>query len=190
MPLEEYETRFLSQIDLLENIKTDDAVYLWFEDDLFCQVNMWFVIHHLTRFGTPQLNRIFPESDTDLWMGFALATKEDLNALYPQSVQFESADIELANHLWKAYVAEDQLEMQRLSKNATMCLRYLPEVIAAHLARLHQDESQRQPEKLLREIMQRGRREFEDIYHEFTIKAAIYGYGDLQIKKIVKEMKT
>src|SRR6185503_10497629 len=41
---EEYEVQFLSQLQLLDSIKDEDEVFLWFEDDLFCVVNMLFVI--------------------------------------------------------------------------------------------------------------------------------------------------
>ena len=40
----EYWTKFGSQLVMMREIGDGDDVYLWFEDDLFCQVNMWFVI--------------------------------------------------------------------------------------------------------------------------------------------------
>ena len=41
---DDFIVQFLSQLQLLDSIKPEDEIYLWFEDDLFCQTNMWFTV--------------------------------------------------------------------------------------------------------------------------------------------------
>src|SRR5689334_20345043 len=64
---EEYEVQFLSQLPLLDSIQDEDEVFLWFEDDLFCVVNMLFVIAYVSGRSHPDFYRIFPNADNKMW---------------------------------------------------------------------------------------------------------------------------
>src|SRR3954468_9005524 len=48
---EEYYDHVVTELEKLNTINPDTSVYLWFGDDLFCQANMWFIIHHLYKLG-------------------------------------------------------------------------------------------------------------------------------------------
>lgn len=185
---EDYETQFVSQLKRMASIKTNDKVYLWFEDDLFCQTNMWFSIYYITRFVQPQFFRIFPKEDKELWTGFGRTDKEQLIQLFNQKELFSSNEIELVNFLWEAYVHNDEENLQLLSKANSKCLRFLPELIEAHLDRIPHDDNPGRPKKVLREIMDKGKASFYEIFSAFSLREGIYGYGDLQIKNMLEEM--
>jgi hypothetical protein len=177
-----------NQLGTLQQVTQDDNVYLWFEDDLFCQTNMWFSIYYITRFVQPQFFRIFPKVDKEIWIGFGKADKEEIVQLFDQKENFSPQDIQLVNFLWEAYVHNDEEKLKLLSKANSSCLRFLPEVIEAHLARIPNDENPGRPKKLLREIVDSGKKSFYEIFSAFSRKEGIYGYGDSQIKNMLKEM--
>lgn len=187
---DEYAAKFRSQLELLDDVKNGDEVCLWFEDDLFCQVNMWFTVNYLMSRVQPEFYRVFPEPDDRLWKGFGEAEEKELRNLYHRRQSFTSNDSALGVQLWNAYVSGDQKELKQLALRETRAMRFLPVVIEAHLARLHPDESERQPHKVLREIIHEGNKSFEDIFAAFSRRAGIYGYGDLQIKNILSGLDT
>ncbi len=42
--IEEYHKNVVTEFERIQNIPPNSAIYLWFEDDLFCQVNCWLVL--------------------------------------------------------------------------------------------------------------------------------------------------
>jgi hypothetical protein len=177
-----------NQLAALQQVTQDDNVYLWFEDDLFCQTNMWFSVYYITRFVQPQFFRIFPKEDNELWCGFGRAEKDQLVLLFDQKKLFSSKEIQLVNFLWEAYVHDDEENLKRLSTANSTCLRFLPEVIQAHLDRIPRSENPGRAKKVLREIMDSGVSSFYEIFSAFSLREGIYGYGDSQIKNMLKEM--
>ena len=186
---EDYELQFLSQLQLMDSIKPEDEICLWFEDDLFCQVNMWFSVYYISLKTQPKFFRIFPKEDNVLWSGFGRTDKEDLVKCFEDRKEFTNADIELARKLWIAYVMNDQAEMQLLSSSGSICFRFLPEVINAHLERFIDGGNTGRPQQTLIDILNTGKDNFYEIFEEFSKKDGIYGFGDLQVYNMLKEME-
>jgi hypothetical protein len=191
--LEEYSQKFLSQLKLLMQIKDDDDVYLWFEDDLFCQINMWWVIQSLWRFRQPQkkplprLYRVFPEDKPGSWDGFGKATSEELVKLFQQAVPFEKTDVDIALKLWNAYNRGLTLELDYTDFVNNTCYRYLYEVMQAQNDR-NPISGPGRPERILENIIHEGKESFQEIFAEFYKRAGIYGFGDVQVLRILHRM--
>ena len=49
-----YRDRVVPEFRKIISIPKDETVYLWFEDDLFCQINMWFAVHLLYTSHQPE----------------------------------------------------------------------------------------------------------------------------------------
>jgi hypothetical protein len=73
-----YKNKVLTEFEKLQRIDSTDEVYLWFEDDLFCQCNMWFAVDYLYQWSQPKMYRVFPEADAQNWKGFGRAEADDL----------------------------------------------------------------------------------------------------------------
>ena len=43
--IQDYYQRTASEFQKILDIKDNAEINLWFEDDLFCQVNFWFIVH-------------------------------------------------------------------------------------------------------------------------------------------------
>ena len=44
---EGYSEKVLNEFEKIKNIPQNADVYFWFEDDLFCQVNLWFLLSNI-----------------------------------------------------------------------------------------------------------------------------------------------
>ena len=56
---EEYAQKTVSEIERLPALPEDAEICLWFEDDLFCQVNLWFMLSVIADKPKLKLFRVF-----------------------------------------------------------------------------------------------------------------------------------
>ncbi|MBK9982916.1 MAG: DUF1835 domain-containing protein [Saprospiraceae bacterium] len=185
----EYATQFLSQLKFMDSIQQDDEVYLWFEDDLFCQANMWFAVKYISSRGGTKFYRVFPQEDRIHWSGFGRAEARDLIVCFEESKALNDTDVALANNIWNAYVENNVETLTTLSLIVSKGFRFLPEVISAHLERTSKDGGYGRPQQTLIEILKQDKTNFYEICDAFWEKNAIYGFGDLQVLNMLKGME-
>ena len=186
---EDYSVQFLNQLHQLEAISPDDEINLWFEDDLFCQTNMWFSVYYISTRIRTKFYRIFPKKDNINWSGFGRAEENELMTSFEGRQEFSEDDVALTNRLWEAYVANDRDALQILSASETTCFRFLPEVIQAHLERTSGEVNIGRPQQTLMNILNDGKTNFYEICDDFWKKESIYGFGDVQVYNMLKEME-
>jgi hypothetical protein len=180
---ESYNQKVKSEYEKLLAFAPDDTANLWFEYDLFCQVNMWFTLYLLNQSNISNIYRIAPtvRNKNDLWQGFGGLNQIQLTKCFTEKVQFEKDDISLGVNLWQAYKSGNLTELQQLSKIESHCFPYLKDVCAAEIAR----KTESRPEKTLKEIEATGVSNFHELFSEFSKKEGVYGFGDSQVKRIL-----
>ena len=183
---EEYSQKTISEIERLHSIPEDMEICLWFEDDLFCQVNLWFILTLLTDSRKIKIFRVFPPETIpeNRWKGFGGASTAALEQAYEARVPFTSSDLALGKNLWEAYRLGDGAQLTELSKSVSPCFRHLEEVCQAQLDRISADPSQRRPEKLILELLAKGITDFDTLFSQFSEREGIYGFGDLQVREL------
>lgn len=183
---EEYFNRTVKEFEKLKALTDNSEVCLWFENDLFCQTNMWFVISLLTDQPTIKIYRIFPTINNinDKWKGFGISDAEMLEQSYSSKVLFKQQDIRLGNNLWTAYKNNDLKKLKELSNFQSNCFQYLEEVCQAHIDRFPTENTLGRPDKTVKEIIETISTNFQDVFSEFSNREGIYGFGDLQLKNI------
>lgn len=183
---EVYYSKTAEEFNKLASLPDHAEVCLWFENDLFCQANMWFILSLLSQQPSLNLFRVFPviENSADTWKGFGMSTAQMLEQSYSSKVPFKPADIELGTNLWAAYQRGNFAELMELSRESTESFLYLKEVCQAHIDRFPEDKSIGRPEKVVKEIITTTSKDFYDVFSEFSVREGIYGFGDLQIKNI------
>jgi len=172
-----YYKKVVSEFEKMINIPGGSEVNLWFEDDLFCQVNVWFCISLLSKNKDLKIYRVFPKtSEKDQWKGFSVSTNSDLEESLRSKVLFKEKDIELALNLWKAHQSQDNILLKQLSEKESDCFHFLEEVIDVHLTQ--------NPEVFIKNLIENGTTDFNLIFEKFQEKLGILGFGDLQVKSI------
>ncbi|MFN7116666.1 MAG: DUF1835 domain-containing protein [Saprospiraceae bacterium] len=184
---QEYFDRVVGEYQQLLHFPAGTEVNLWFEYDLFCQVNMWFCLWLLRQSNKPlKVFRVFPvtRQQHDRWLGFGKLDPQELKRCFQYRVPFSEEAIFVGAQLWQAYSQNNMTKLRKLALNASPCFPYLAEVCEAQIERLNG-----RLEKTLRNILEEGVTDFKDIFTRFFSREGIYGLGDLQVKKLYEQVR-
>lgn len=166
----DYDELVLKELQRIQNLPEDSDVFFWFEDDLYCQVNFWFLISNLN-LGKTKIFRVFPK-DTE--KGFGESDENDLLELFHSAKEINDTERKLISNLWADF------QQNNLSKEVSSeIVRNLEELITANKNRFN-----RTLENQIKDI-QKTAESFEEFFKIFNQKYPIYGFGDLQLKRYI-----
>lgn len=184
----------LKEYRSLCNHKQQDQIVLWFEYDLFCQVNMLAVISWLkTHRRHAQISLVCSGEQEGQDRLFALCelSDEQLLQLYDNRVELSQDDIEYADYVWQLYCSDNPMRLENLGDFGNYQFDYLEEAVQAHLRRFPS--------------LRNGLNSFENqvlsIAEEKELASKIefvgavlqeenpYGYGDSQINRMMGRLK-
>ena len=183
---EEYENHTVSEFKKIEAIPNDFEINLWFEDDLFCQVNFWFAAHLLSESDNKcPVFLVRPKVHTQY--GFGAYSSDELEELYNN--RKEIIHLKDFQTLWKHFQENSIEELTKVSEKLSAEFQFLANVVKAHIERIPDESSDGRPKESLRKIMKElDSVEFGPVFREFCKRESIYGFGDLQVKRIFDEM--
>ncbi len=181
-----YAAQVCSEFEKLHTIPPDAEIALWFEHELFCQLNLWFVIQLLHSLGKHNLYRVFPcdLDEPELWQGFGGLPTTELEHCFSQRVKLSATDVQHGVKLWEAYRNEDFASLQQLSRYRSPAFPLLQSVCAAEIAR----KQEQALERLLQNIIAEGAKDFATVFAMFQQQAGIYGLGDLQVQRLYQQI--
>lgn len=178
-----YRENVRGELEKLLKVSPGDEVNLWFEYELFCQTNMWFCLW-LLRDKNVDVFRVAPivRAENDLWKGFGGLGKNELEKCFRQKIEFGDEDVLLGANLWAAFQNKDFRRLEQLGETKSDCFPYLKEVCQAAI------ELQTRPKKRLQEIISDGETDFRQVFEKFNKTEGVYGFGDLQVKRIYDQI--
>lgn len=179
----DYHKVTVPEIQKIQNIPIGSEVNLWFEDDLFCQVNFWFVVWLLHSNGHRNLFLVRPDAHTHY--GFSRFDREGLKSLMDQRILL--TQLETIASLWGHY---QNRELDMLTEKAALLKQFpfILEAVQAHRDRFAENGPGR-PERSLARIMEElGTTDFGPVFGAFCKEESIYGFGDLQVKRIYDKL--
>ncbi len=189
----EYSKMVVSEFKKIIQAPSGTEFNLWFEYDLFCQVNMWFVLSLINQ--SAESKKVFAvytthldKADKNFWNGYGPAEKDELLFCYEHRIELDSTALQFGAHLWNAYKNNDLEELKKLSAYQAPAFPYIKEVIQAHIERFPKQGQKGRPERVLEEIAKNISTDFNKVFHEFWKRESIYGFGDVQLKKIYDEL--
>jgi hypothetical protein len=94
-----------AQEDGLASALKHDEVVLWFEQDLFCAVNLWYVLAWFARRPAARLSLVYPP--TDEVRGLGVRAPAELSALYGERRPVTTPMLALGRRAWEAYTDAD-----------------------------------------------------------------------------------
>ncbi len=174
-----------AQEEKLKSFYEHDEVVLWFEHDLFCQVNLlylldWFAQREL---GPTKLSLIFIGEFPGLpnFRGLGELNPEQLASLLDKRQEVSAAQFALATRAWQAYGSDDPTAIEQLRKSDTSALPFLDRAMLLHLERFPSSRNGLGLiENLGLELIQSGSNRFADLFPRFSAAAPEYGFGDSQ----------
>jgi hypothetical protein len=185
----EYHNNVAKEFEKIINTPDDSEFNLWFEYDLFCQVNMWFVISIINSLSIKKKVYAVYTSHLDrtskhFWNGFGPANSSELTICFAKRIPLNDIDLQLGQDLWTAYKSGNLEELICLAINQSSAFPYLQEVVKAHVDRFPKDGTKGRPEKVIEDITKNVSTDFHKVFKEFWNRESIYGFGDIQLKHL------
>lgn len=187
---DEYFSNCVSEILKIQDIPENSSVYLWFERDLFCQVNLWFILFLIKNIlSEKNLYPFLVLPHHHEWTGFGNMTSADLEVAYDQKIKLTDKETAVFANLWRAYQQHDTEQLVQLPLLLKKSFPYLPEVVQAHLDRYPENSLLSRPYQMITDIIHDMQTtEFNAIFEEYCRRDGIYGFGDLQVKRIYDQV--
>jgi len=184
--IEACEQGLLSQEETLRSSSQHDEVVLWFEHDLFCQINLLYLLNWFAHsdLGQTKLSLInigqFPGREN--FRGLGELNAEELISLFLQRQQVTPDQLNLAKAAWAAYRSPDPTAIETLLNTDTSSFPFLPRAFQAHLRRFPGTKNGLgQVENRSLELINNGSEKFIDLFPRFGNAEPVYGLGDAQL---------
>ena len=184
----DYYNKTVPEYKKMQSIPNDANIYLWFEDDLFCQVNLWFIIHLLNQpTKNYSLYLIHPSKGNEYCFGNM--TKAELITAFQNKQWLSLEDTQHLSQLWPLYQNNDCKKMLHLANPLKNSFPFLTPAIKAQQDRLPKKGHPGRPTQSLKKIIHTLKtNEFKPIFKEFCKQEKIYGFGDIQVQRLLDQL--
>lgn len=187
------ESDLARQEETLSSYAEHDEVVLWFEHDLYCQVNLIYLLDwfHSRDLGKTKLSLIcigeFPGLEG--FRGLGELNVEQLTSLFGSRHEITGAELRLASAAWAAYRSPDPRAIEELLHDDTSSLPLLHNAFMAHLARFPSTRNGLgRIENRALELIDQGLESFGELFPGFGREESLYGLGDFQLWLALKQM--
>lgn len=183
---QDYYDNTVTEFAKIGKIEDYSEVNLWFEDDLFCQVNFWFISYLLAKRNRKIIVYLIrPESHGQY--GFGGFNESELVSMYKNRSVISKPD--KFAELWVYYQNNDLEKLNVAAQELNPLYPFILNAVKAHRDRFPDHENQGRPKSSLLAIMNElGTNEFGLVFQEFCKRESIYGFGDLQVKRLFDEI--
>lgn len=184
----------LKEYRSLCNHKQQDEIVLWFEYDLFCQINMLAVISWLKthrKYAKISLVSCGKEDNTDKMYNFGELKDDYLEHLYEQRTELKQDDIEYADYVWQLYCSDNPIRLENLTDFDNYRFDYLSGAITAHLKRFPtiRNGLNDLENHILQLSVDQKPKSKKELVTTVLSDQGLYGFGDTQIDRIITTLK-
>ena len=174
--------------------KSQEEIVLWFEYDLFCQINMIAVISWLKKHKpNAQISLVCPKHKTDASVLLTISelTTKQLKSAYKHKQELTVDDIELADYIWQLYCAESPLQLQNVTIPKSSIFTYLPDAIKAHLKRFPTIKNglNTVENRILNTVSEHHFKSDLDLTTNLLKNQGFYGFTDIQYQRKISRLK-
>jgi len=191
--IDECERDLLRQSEVLNSSLDHDEVVLWFEHDLFCQLNLLYLLHWFSNadLGATSLSLInignFPGRPH--FRGLGELNSAELGSLFHERERVTNEQLELGRRAWQAFSSPEPTEIETLIETNTSSLPFLATALRAHLRRFPATTNGLGTvENKTLNLIDQGCEEFSSVFVEFSNSESVYGLGDAQLWLSLKSL--
>lgn len=177
----------------LRRFSEHDETILWFEHDLFCQINLIYLLDWFSKqsMGNTRLSLIcigeFPGKED--FRGLGELTGEQLASLFENRHEVTEPELSLAVRVWAAYCSADPGEIARLLGEDTSAMPFLRHALRLHLMRFPSVKNGLgRVENTALEMISGGAIEFKSLFSRFGEAEPVYGMADSQFWCALKRL--
>ena len=127
--------------------KNQKEIVLWFDSDLFCQINMIAIISWIKRFRkgekvTMVYSHMIDDGSTQNLAYFNDLTQDQIRRHYKNRMTLSQDDIEYADYVWQLYCSNNPLRLETVHKfNPSSPFINLTDALSLHLKRFPSTEN-------------------------------------------------
>jgi hypothetical protein len=184
----------LKEYRSLCNHKQQDEIILWFEYDLFCQINMIAVLSWLkTHRRDAEISLVCSgdEDGTDKMYGLCDVDDERLQNMYNKRIHLTQDDIEFADYIWQLYCSDNPIRLENMSDFDHYHFDYLSEAIKVHLKRFPSIKNglNELENRILALAAEQKPKNRKSLVQGMLSNQGYYGYGDTQFDRMITSIK-
>lgn len=184
----------LKEYRSLCNHKKEDQIVLWFEYDLFCQVNLLAVISWLKthrKYAEISLVCSGKEDSSDTFYGLNELTDEQLLNKYENKIILKQDDIEYADYVWQLYCSDNPIRLENLTDFKNYQFKYLENSIQSHLHRFPSIKNglNEMETNILKQAIDKKPKSKTEFLNILVKNQGFLGFGDIQYQRAITRLK-
>ena len=182
-----------AQEEKLARFSDHEEVVLWFEHDLFCQVQLIYLLDWFAQIelGQTRLSLICINEFPGVagFRGFGELNEDQLAALFPQRQEVTQTQLDLGSKAWRAYSSAQANGLIALLNSDTSALPFLQNALSKHLQRFPAtDNGLGRVERTGLDLVAKGFSNFKALFPAFARREPEYGFGDAQFYLELKRL--
>ena len=192
----DYFDKTIKELVKLEELSNYKEVVLWFEYDLFCQVNLIAACSYLVKSFRKDINYFLictgKEKGKDQLQTLSDYSPDEYKTLYKNKVKLTKYNLLIAEECWNLYVENNLEKLKRYDFSKSSKFEYLQMAIDQHIQRFPNKNGLNQIEIKILELINSGLTDKNKIVRQLLIwqqKETVYGFGDMQYFRTLKKLK-
>ena len=184
----------LKEYRSLCNHKQQDEIVLWFDYDLFCQVNMiavlsWLKTHR--KYAHISVVSGGENEETGRFACLGHLDDETLLQRYKDKIDLSQDDIEYADYVWQLYCSNNPIRLENLGDYSDFQFEHLGEAVKAHLQRFPTIKNglNAMENRMLQIAMEKKPKNREAYLAEILDDQSTLGFGDSQYQRAIGRLK-
>ncbi len=188
IPRRTYMQRTRDTRSLCWEFEHSDETVLWFEEDLFCQINLIYLLDWLSRgdIENTRLSLVCPAEER-----LGELTPAALAALFEQREVVTKARYALASAAWQAYCSPDPTAVEKLLQDDFSVWPLLRRGLMSHLERFPSVKNGLNVvEQEILSVLAAGPQTLPEMFHQLSQRERVrsHGMGDLQAMRYVLDL--
>ncbi len=191
----EYYDKTIKELIKIEDISNYDEVVLWFEYDLFCQINLMALCTYLLKYFRKNINYYLVctgyEKGIPNLQTLSDYSPEEYQTLYKEKIKLSRNNLLFAEQSWQLYVENNKEALKEFDFDQCSKFKYLQQAIQQHLQRFPDNNGLNQIENKILEIINSGISNRNDIIKKLLLwqkRETGYGFGDLQYSRSLENL--
>jgi len=193
--LEYYDTT-IKEILPIEDLEGYDEVVLWFEYDLFCQINLIALCTYLLDSYRKDILYYLvctgKEKGKSNLHALSDYAPESYTNLYDNRLKLTRNDLLFAQKSWNLFVENNPKSLEAFDFNKNKKFRYLQKAVAQHLKRFPAENGRNQIGNKILQLINTEKFTEKQIINEMLLwqkEETVYGFADIQYSHIFKKLK-
>lgn len=191
----DYFDKTIKEIVKIQDVANYNEVVLWFEYDLFCQINLMAAITYLLKSYRKDIRYFLvctgkEKGKTEL-QTLSDFTSSEYEMLYQKKTRLSRNDFLFAQKAWDIYAENDVNALKEFDFNKNKKFVYLQSAMDQHLMRFKKENGLNQIDHKILEMINSGIQDKKDLIKELLIwqkQETVYGFGDLQYEHYIKKL--